>query len=330
MRAIAFERGSARAVDNAPEPAIGSGEALVRVVRAGLGDADAAVLRGAWPDPPGVLGHELVGVVERLAEPVAHPRDQALLGKRVVASIEIACGKCDLCKRGLANHCRDLALLGLSARDGSLAERVAVPVRLLNPVPAPVDDDTAVFALACGAALHAAQMVRLEGRGFITVLGDSLSALLAAQAMARLNATVRLIGENPERFGLAERWGIKHRHADDIGRRQDQDVVVDCTGSTQGLDLALRLVRPRGTVILGANAVAVPHDPVSTTADLSLIARHEVAVIGARGGKVQEGVAALADKRFDVSGLITKRCRLAEAPAALQSLSQHLKIVVEP
>ena len=226
VRAIAFERGSARAVDNAPEPAIGSGEALVRVVRAGLGDADAAVLRGAWPDPPGVLGHELVGVVERLAEPVAHPRDQALLGKRVVASIEIACGKCDLCKRGLANHCRDLALLGLSARDGSLAERVAVPVRLLNPVPAPVDDDTAVFALACGAALHAAQMVRLEGRGFITVLGDSLSALLAAQAMARLNATVRLIGENPERFGLAERWGIKHRHADDIGRRQDQDVVV--------------------------------------------------------------------------------------------------------
>ena len=330
MRALVCENGSARVIDTTPEPTIGSGEALVRVVRAGLGDADAAVLREAWPDPPSILGHEFVGVVERLAEPVAHARDQTLLGKRVVASIEIACGKCDLCRRGLANHCRELALLGLSARDGCLADRVAIPVRSLSPVPAGVDDDTAVFALGCGAALHAAQMVRLEGRGYITILGDNLAALLAAQAMARLNATVRLIGENPERFGLAERWGIKHRHADDIGRRQDQDVVVDCTGSPQGLDLALRLVRPRGTIILGASTVAVPPDASSSPADLSLIARHEVAVLGARGGKVQEGVAALADNRFDVSGLITRRCRFAEAAAALETLARHIKVVVEP
>ena len=68
--------------------------------------------------------------------------------------------------------------------------------------------------------------------------------------MAKLNASVRLVGRYSEKLAVCEKWGIKHRHVDDVGRRSDQDIVVDCTGSPDGLDLALRLVRPRGTVVL--------------------------------------------------------------------------------
>lgn len=328
MRAIRFD-GKHAVLADAPEPVLIAGEAIVRVVRAGVADADLAAVRGELASPPAILGHELVGVVERVEPLPGREKDLALAGQRVVAAIEVACGKCDLCRRGLSNHCRDMATLGLSRRDGCFAERVAVPIRSLAPVPATVSDDAAVFSLAASAALHAAQIVRLEGRGYITVLGEGVAALLAAQAMAKLNATVRLVGTDASRLTLAEKWGIRHRHTDEVGRRQDQDVVVDSTGSAAGLDLALRLVRPRGTIILGATPAPVAWTPGPL--DLSLIARHEIEVVGARGGRVADGVAAIAEGRFDVAGLITRRVKLADGVAALRAASEpgQIKVVIE-
>lgn len=330
MRAIRFDGKHAALVQDAPEPLLVAGEAIVRVVRAGVSDAELAVVRGQLVGAPAILGHEMVGVVERLEPAPGRERDTVLVGQRVVAAIEVACGKCDLCKRGLSNHCREMGLLGLARRDGCLAERVAVPIRSLAPLPAGVGDDPAIFALGVSAALHAAQMVRLEGRGYITVLGDNVAALLAAQAMARLNASVRLIGSDPACFTRAEKWGIKHRHADEVGRRQDQDVVVDCTMTPAGLDLALRLVRPRGTVIVGATmAPAVWGEGGGL--DMGPVVRDEITVVGARGGRVADGVAALAESRFDVAGLITRRVKLSDGVTALRAASEtgQVKVVVE-
>lgn len=330
MRAIRFDGKHVTLAPDAPEPDAAPGEAIVRITRAGIGEADLAAARGLLPGAPSILGHELVGVVERIEPAPGRERDLALVGQRVASSIEVACGRCDLCKRGLSHHCRDMALVGLVRRDGCLADRIALPVRCLAPLPASVTDDAAVFALSAAAALHAATIVRLEGRGFITVLGDSVAALLAVQAMARLNATVRLLGQNPDRFTRAERWNIKHRHIDEVGRRQDQDVVVDCTGAAWGIQAALGLVRPRGTVILGATPVPLPGEPAAPI-DLSPIARHEIELVGARSGKVQDAVVALSEGRLDVLGLITKRFRLSDGIASLRAAAEpeQVKVVVE-
>jgi len=329
VRAIRFDGKHAVLAMDCAEPTLVAGEAVVRVVRAGVADADLAAVRGLVPGVPSILGHELVGVVDRLEPMPGRERDKGLVGQRVVAAIEAACGKCDLCRRGLSNHCREIAMIGLVRRDGCFAERVAVPVRSLAPLPATLGDDPAVFCLAAAAALHAAQIVKLEGRGFITVLGEGVPALMAAQAMAKLNATVRLVGGDPTRLTLAEKWGIRHRHTDDVGRRQDQDVVVDCTGSAAGLDLALRLVRPRGSVIIGATPAPTAWE--SGTLDMSLVARHEIEIVGARGGRVADGVAALAEGRFDVAGLITRRVKLSEGVAALRAAAEpgQIKVVIE-
>ena len=327
MRAIRFDGKHAVLVQDAPEPSLVPGEAIVRVLRAGVAECDVAAVRGRVPGAPAILGHEFVGVVERV-EPLPG-RDAPPIGQRVVAAIEVVCGKCDLCRRGLSVHCRDLAMIGVSKRDGCFAERVAVPIRSLAIVPAALPDDHAVLAVGAAAALHAAQIVRLEGRGFITVLGEGPAALLAAQAMAKLNATVRLVGSDATRLALAERWGVRHRHVDDVGRRQDQDVVVDCTGGASGLELALRLVRPRGTIILGATPAPVAWEPGGV--DLSALARHEIELVGARSGRIGDGVSALAEGRFDVSGLITRRLRLSDGVAALRAAGDpgQVKVIIE-
>ena len=320
---------------SAPEPELRPGEALIRPTRKGIDIEDLAAA-GAGSMFQGVLGHEFVGVVERVAgsgpagsagggASVARRDDSKWVGKRVVGSPVVVCGSCDRCRSGLSAHCRARSVMGLRSRDGCFAERFALPVRNLHEVPRNVDDDTAVFALAVAGALHAAQVVRIEGRPYVTVLGDSVDGLLSAQVMARLNASVRLLGREPALFGLCERWGVKHRHVDEVGRRQDQDVVVDCTGESAGLELATQLLRPRGKVVVRA---AAGGDEGRLGAVVAAVHENELEVHGARGENLGEALHMLGSGAVDVSCLVSARARLTDGPDALRIASKPGQVKV--
>lgn len=326
MRALRFD-GAALAVDakcEAPAPA--PGLAIVRPTRVALSDADAdAVRRGAALPTPFTPGTEFVGVVERLHETADKAERDRFVGKRVVGSPIIVCGACDLCKAGLSTHCRARRVLGRAGWNGALAERFALPTRNLSPVPPGVDDDRAVFAVALAAAVHAGQVVRVEGKPYVTVLGDTVEGLLTAQVMARLNASVRVLGSRPDRLALCEKWagGVKHRPIDEAGRRQDQDVVVECSGTPAGFAAALKFVRPRGTIVL-VRAIG--------GADLAPAVEHEITLVGSRAGPIPEALALLARSAVEVLGLIGRRYRFADAPAAMAAAGEPaaLRTIVEP
>ncbi len=326
-------------------------EALVRLTRAGISSFDVAVARG-FVNFRGVMGHEFVGIVERIIDRAGtndiSESASAWIGKRVVGSKTIVCGRCERCRGGLSSHCTDRTVLGTHGRDGCFAERFLVPVANLAELPKGVSDDAGVFAQGVAAAVHAAKVMRLESKAYITVLGDGPMGLLCAQVMARLNASVRLLGTHPAKFSLCERWGVKHRHVAEVGLRQDQDVVVDCTGSASGVTLALRLVRPRGKIILKSAGMLVNDAGVATGAaldgpkvgargvadggiDLSLAVVNEVELIGVRCGKIAEGVSALAKGEVDVSALVTGRSRLGDAVVALNEAAdtRQIKVVLE-
>jgi threonine dehydrogenase-like Zn-dependent dehydrogenase len=204
---------------------------------------------------------------------------------------------------------------GISGRNGCFAQAFTLPAITLAAVPDSMDDDTAVFAEPVAAALHAAKQIHLPGRVFITVLGDGRLGLLCAQAMAQLNASVRLIGKHESKMNLCAKWGIKHRHVNDIGRRADQDVVVDCTGSASGLALALQLVRPRGQVLLKTTVAPAGHEAV----DLSSVVINEVEIIGSRCGSIPDALQVLNKGAIDVLSLISRRFDLAEGVEALKA-----------
>jgi threonine dehydrogenase-like Zn-dependent dehydrogenase len=230
-----------------------------------------------------------------------------------------------MCRAGLAAHCRSRLELGVRGWDGCLAERFKLPIRNLIEVPDRLDDQAAVFAAALSTAIHAAHLVRVEGKPYITVLGENVHALLCAQAMARLNASVRLLGVHSAKYSLCEKWGIKHRDVADVGRRADQDIVVDATQSTRGLDLALQLVRPRGKIVLiGAPAERAP--------SLGALVENEIELLGCRGGSLADALGMLARREIDPIPLITKRARLADAVSALRVASDpdQVAVLIEP
>lgn len=324
MRALRAIDGQVLLDARAPEPDLAPGHAIVRPLKACIAPLDLAVAQGRVAHQ-GILGHEFVGIVERVHDD--SPRH--LVGTRVVVQPDLVCAACDLCRAGLSQHCRTRRTIGSADLDGCLAERVALPVRNLVPVPDGVDADAAALAEPLACALHAANLVRIVGKTYVTVLGDDAHALLMAQVMARMNASVRVLGDRPERFGLAEKWGVKHRHVAEVGRRADQDVVLCSAPDAAMLSLALGLVRPRGKIVLrGGDS---PSADAWAGVDLSPVIAGELELLGARGGRIADAVAALAQKQFDVVSLITRRFRFDDAVAALRAASEPdaLKVMVE-
>lgn len=314
---------------NAPEPTPDTGEALIRPSLAGIGPTDLAVARGEV-EFEGVMGHQFVGEVVA----VGPGADGRWVGRRVVGNINIADSKSELARRGLGNHAPDRRVLGLRGRDGCFAERFTLPVSNLTEVPAGVDDERAVFAEPLAGAVHASRIVHLERKGFVTIVGDNLSALLCAQVMEPLNNTVRLLGRRPERFELAERWGVRHRHIDEVGLREDQDVVIVCTGSPADFASAVGMVRPRGKIVLRTEPIPLPGwtGPGGAPGfDLTPVIRNEIEIFGTRCGSVSDAIDALARGAVDLTGLITKRVRLDDAIAGLRAAAEpdQIKVVIE-
>lgn len=312
-----------------PEP----GEAVVEPSRLAI-DADDALAAGGKFS--GVLGHEFVGKVVEINAPDGHPSHERLMGKRVVGSAHTPCGECERCRSGLALHCGHATTLGLDRRDGCFAQRFAIPATSLVPVPDKLGDDQAIFASSVGRVLHAARMLRLEGKAFVSVLGDGPVALLAAQVMAKRNASVRLLGMHGANLELCTKWGVKHRAQDQVGLRHDQDIIFDCTGTPGSIGLALGLVRPRGTVVLmrttrGASTNNPGGAGVPPAIDTGAIVRDEVQVLGSRGCAVAEAVAELAAGRVDVLSLVARRLRFEDGPRAIAEAREPgmLKILLD-
>lgn len=305
-------------------PTTGAGTALVRLIRGAVTQTDAASATGTFR---GVLGHQCVGIVERVGDGVGE--DARWVGRRVVCNHVVPCHTCDRCRRGLSHHCATRTIAGMHGRDGVFSQWFAAPISTLTEVPAGVDDDSAAFALPVAQAAHLARIARFEGKPYISVLGDSVEALLMAQVLSKLNASVRLLGSVPKRFSLCERWGIKHRAMNEAGLRQDQDIVVDTTGDTDSLRRAAGLVRPRGTILLAWGTLPAERPaPASLLADA---AARELTIAGGSMGSLAEGLNMIAQGTVELAALVQRKFRIEQADEALQlaATPDSLRVLID-
>lgn len=330
MRALVLnDAGQVGLDERYAQPTLIDGEVLIRPTRMGVCSTDIELCKG-YMGFAGVLGHEFVGVVEEVGKGVG----KHWLGQRVVGEINCVCGKCDMCKAGMKEHCRDRTVLGIAGRDGCFSDSFVLPATNLHAVPENVDDDRAVFVEPLAAALQVVRQITVEGRPNITVLGDGRLGLLCTQVLAQLNATVRCVGKHEAKLGLCEKWRIKHRLLAEVGLRQDQDIVVDCTGSASGISTAMQMLRPRGTLVLkttvatgqAAGTIGAPD------IDLSPIVVNELNVIGSRCGPFAEAVDVLSRESVDVVSLISRRMKLGDGAALLDQARKPgmIKVLLEP
>jgi threonine dehydrogenase-like Zn-dependent dehydrogenase len=314
MRALSLDDNQLRFSHDHPPPVTADDEILVKVIQAGICETDLQLARG-YMGFSGVLGHEFVGVAQ----------SGPLEGRRVVGEINCNCRSCPRCAAGLGNHCGQRTVIGIDRHDGAFADFVSVPQHNLHALPDAVSDDEAVFVEPLAAAFQISEQVNIGKHERVVICGDGRLALLSAKAILLSGADVAVIGKHANKLARFESLGVTTHLLSDSITDQSYDIVVDCTGSTSGLPLALELVRPRGTIVM-KTTVAANHD-----LSLAKIVIDEITLVGSRCGPFAQAIAALASRDVDVSSLITHRYPIEAAVEAMNVAKSPdaLKVVLE-
>jgi alcohol dehydrogenase len=319
MRAIVLQHGQLTLRHDYPKPQLSHGEALIRVSLAGVCNTDLEVIKG-YASFQGVLGHEFVGRVE------ACPADPAWVGRRVVGEINAACGLCATCRAGRPEHCPTRTVLGIRGRDGAFADYLTLPVGNLHAVPEGVSDQQAVFVEPLAAALEITEQVHVRPGERVVVLGDGKLGQLIAQVLALTACDLTVLGRHQEKLDLLANRGI---HTCLVERSTPDapdivaDVVVEATGSPGGFASALRIVRPRGRLVLKSTYHAQPQ------VNLSQLVVDEVSLIGSRCGPFAPALRLLAQGAVDVAPLVQARRPLGLPALEEAALKGALKVLLE-
>lgn len=306
MRALHWDGHRLRLQTTYPEPILTERTALVKVTLAGICSTDLQILRG-YMGFSGVPGHEFVGIVE--------DGPDTLKGQRVVGEINFACGTCGWCAQNLQRHCPTRQVMGIFNVDGSFAEYLTVPIENLHIVPANVADEEAVFTEPLAAAFEMLEQLPVQPETEVVVFGDGKLGLLCGQVLYSVGARVTLVGKHPEKLAFARSQGIVTTLLSNWTSRL-VDVVVEATGSTMGLTLAMATVRPRGALVL-KSTVAQEH-----SLSLAPLVINEVTVIGSRCGRFPPALHALAHKQIAVAPLITATYPLVDGLAAMNRAAE--------
>ncbi|MBE9041697.1 alcohol dehydrogenase catalytic domain-containing protein [Oscillatoriales cyanobacterium LEGE 11467] len=296
-----------------PEPK--PGEALIRVLRAGICNTDLELLRGYYPYT-GVLGHEFVGVVERGPQP--------WVDRRVVGEINAACGTCGFCRRGISTHCENRTVLGIVNRNGAFAEYLTLPVANLHPVPDNVPTDVATFAEPLAAALEIQEQVNVEPNQRVLVVGDGKLGQLVAQTLALTGCNLLAVGRHEEKLENLAARGIQTGFAEAVDEGTF-DIAVECTGNPSGFELARQALRSRGILVLKSTYAG------KLTLDMSSLVVDEITLIGSRCGPFAPALELLAQERVDVRSLVDRHYQLLEGLAAFDRAQERgvLKVLLE-
>ncbi|HEX7191745.1 MAG TPA: alcohol dehydrogenase catalytic domain-containing protein [Thermoanaerobaculia bacterium] len=298
MKAAWLEERKLSFRDDLPMPEPAEGEALVRVVLAGICNTDLELMRGYYPYA-GVPGHEFVGVVE----------SGPLSGKRVVGEINASCGACEACLHARRTHCERRTVLGIKDRNGAFAEYLALPFENLHAVPERLETEVAVFTEPLAAALEIQEQVSIGPADRVLVVGNGKLGRLVAASLALTGCKLTVVGR--EHGEIADR---------------SFDVVVECSGNSDGFALARHAVRPRGTIVMKSTYAG------DLTFNASALVVDEITLLGSRCGPFAPALQLLADGKIDPRPMIHARYPLSDVEAAFAHAQRHgvLKVLLAP
>lgn len=243
-----------------PDPVPGPGQALLRLSHCGVCHTELDEIEGRTPPPrlPVILGHQAVGVVERLDAPTQRPpaaQPAVQVGDRVgVAWIFSACGRCAHCQAGEENLCERFRATGRDA-DGGYAQFMVAPADFLHPLPTELDGAQAAPLLCAGAIGY--RSLRLTGMQDgdalgLTGFGGSNHLVLKMARHLYPQSDVFVFSRNPGERELALALGAAW--AGEIGETAPEqlDAIIDTTPVWKPVVEALRNLASGGRLVINA------------------------------------------------------------------------------
>jgi threonine dehydrogenase-like Zn-dependent dehydrogenase len=291
------------------------GFALIRLLYGGICNTDIELQRGYYGFR-GTPGHEFVGEV-------VEADDKTWIGERVVGEINLACGKCAWCARGLGRHCPTRTVLGIVKQPGAFREFLTLPEQNLRRVPREIPSEEAVFIEPLAAACEILDQVKIPRGTPVAVLGDGKLGLLASQVLQAHGTQVHQFGRHKDKLRIAQRSGVSTEIAKKLPVAK-YEFVVEATGSSEGLRQAVQMTQPRGTVIMKSTV----HGLVGI--DSAPVIVNEITLVGSRCGRFEPAIKLLAKRKVHVDAMISEVLPLESAPRAFKEAAKSgvLKVLL--
>ena len=296
------------AVKRVPRPRAPERFALIRLLCGGICNTDLELQRGYYGFS-GIPGHEFVGEVVEASR-------RELVGRRVVGEINLDCGKCNWCRKGLGRHCPSRKVLGIVKHPGAFREFLTLPEGNLHVLPDRVPTEQAVFVEPLAAACEILDQVNIPCSSQVAVLGDGKLGLLVAQVLHAHGLRVHQFGHHKEKLRIAARAGVSTEWVRNHLPAAKYEWVVEATGSPKGLASAVGMTQPRGTIIMKSTV----HGRVGI--DSAPVIVNEITLVGSRCGRFEPAIELLRLGAINVAGMISERMPLDRAAAAFRQAAR--------
>lgn len=340
MRAAVLRGPGDLSVENIDEPLCPERGAVIEVIACAVCPTDIKMVRAGQKDLtyPRVLGHEVVGTVEKTCSSNLH------VGDTVQIWPGIPCGRCPSCLRGWDNMCSAQGIVGFN-RDGGFAERMAVPGELIdghgaNILPDGLDPVMATLTEPLACCVHGQHLARIEASDSVAIFGAGPMGLMHTALAHSKGARVMVVEPDQRRREVALHMGAEH--AVDPARepfeaivewtaKRGADVAVLATPEVKMDDRLLRAMAPRGRICAFSG---LKRGSSQSDVDINILHYRELTLVGAYGctcASDTEALRTLASGRLDLRPLISRRMSLGSIEEAFTLIEERvaLKCVID-
>jgi len=309
-------------------------EVLLKVAVCGVCGTDVKIVDGqSHATPPVVLGHEFCGHIIECGRDVRN----FAVGDLVAVDPNIFCGQCQFCRQGKVNLCENLRALGVDI-DGGFAEYCIAPAGQCFRLPQATNPVRAALLEPLSCALYGFQKAAVQPGETVIIMGGGMIGILMLK-LARLSPARQIIVIEPdaERRELCLKMGADLAFSpDEQSERKILDVtqggaetVIECAGTIPAVELAYRLVKNGGRLVIFGVSPAEQKLPMAPYD----IYRRDISITGSflNPFTFKTAVDLFAAGRIDFDGIDIRSFGLGEIHAAFENQRQHksLKTVID-
>jgi len=312
-------------IEPAAQPEVGPGEVLIRLGAGGICGSDlhyyfdgrngSFVIR-----EPLIPGHEASGVVARIGAGVTRVQP----GDKIAVSPSQACGRCDYCREGREQLCRNMRFLGSASLfphvQGMFAEYFVLGERQCYPVAGDVSLGELAFAEPLAVGLHAvARAGTLLGKSVLVTGAGTIGCLtlIAARLAGAIAVTASDVLDRP--LAMAREVGATRTiRADQEPERLAEpqfDVAFEASGSFAALKACVAAVKRGGTIV---QVGTLPHEALPFVVNEILVKELDFKGAFRWGIEFDWAVECIATRRVDVQPLLSGQFPLTEAVQAFE------------
>ncbi|WP_078378751.1 zinc-dependent alcohol dehydrogenase family protein [Sutcliffiella halmapala] len=290
-------------------------EVIVEVKCCGICGTDQHIYHGqpgsAEVRPPIVLGHELAGVVMEVGSEVLTLQK----GDRVSIDPNIYCGTCEYCRSNRMHLCNHLQAVGVT-RDGGMGELCLVPESNCYKIPDDMTFEEAALVEPLGCVLHGMRKLQFSPLSKVLIIGGGFIGQLFLQLVKQQNVHSIIVSEPAEN----KREALYKLGADEViqpkfAANLVADVVIECVGREESMELAIKSAAKGGQVLLFG--VAAPETVISVSPYEIFLKELTIKGSFVNPFTHDEAIALISKKVIDVESLISHRFTLEELPKVI-------------